>query len=163
MTSPKQITRLALIIGGTSILGIIPMVLLRPNWGAFSWWPVMGLGLALLLLIVAYTRGAYLTAQHQAAMVDKLNELAHVHDLVLVDLHLPFNLKPAALIFDANFELAKVDGVCQFKLFTFRPFNANLVLQWLKFLHEGKAAFGVIEIILVICAIKWREDWAKVN
>ena len=74
MTSPKKITRLALIIGGSSILGIIPMVWLRPDWGAFNWWPVMGLGLALLLLVVAYARGAYLTAQHRAAMVDKLND-----------------------------------------------------------------------------------------
>ena len=74
MTSPKQITRLALIIGGISIVGIMPMVLLRPNWGAFNWWPAMGLGLALLLLVVAYARGAYLAAQHRAAMVDKLND-----------------------------------------------------------------------------------------
>jgi len=74
MTSPRRITRLALIIGSISILGIVPMALLRPDWGAFSWWPVMGLGLALLLLVVAYTRGAYLTAQHRAAMVDKLND-----------------------------------------------------------------------------------------
>jgi len=74
MTSPKKITRLALIIGGVSILGIIPMVLLRPNWGTFSWWPAMGLGLTLLLLVVAYARGAYLAAQHRAAMVDKLND-----------------------------------------------------------------------------------------
>ena len=74
MTSPKQITRLALIIGSISILGILPMVLLRPDWGAFSWWPAMGMGLTLLLLVVAYARGAYLTAQHRAAMVDKLND-----------------------------------------------------------------------------------------
>ena len=74
MTSPKQITRLALIIGGISIVGIIPMAFLRPNWGTFSWWPAMGLGLALLLLVVAYTRGAYLATQHRAAMVDKLND-----------------------------------------------------------------------------------------
>lgn len=65
---------MALIVGGISILGIIPMALLRPDWGAFSWWPVMGLGLALLLLVIAYARGAYLAAQHQAAMVDKLND-----------------------------------------------------------------------------------------
>jgi hypothetical protein len=32
------------------------------------------LGLAVLLLIVAYARGAYLAAQHRAAMVDKLND-----------------------------------------------------------------------------------------
>ena len=74
MASPKQITRLALIIGGISILGIIPMALLRLHWGVFSWWPVMGLALALFLLVVAYARGAYLTAQHRAAMVDKLND-----------------------------------------------------------------------------------------
>ena len=74
MTSPKKITQLALSIGGVSILGIMPMVLLRPDWGGFSWWPAMGLGLALLLLGVAYARGAYLAAQHRAAMVDKLND-----------------------------------------------------------------------------------------
>jgi hypothetical protein len=74
MGSLKQITKLALISGGISILGIIPMVLLRPNWGVFSWWPVMGLGAALVLLVVAYAKGAYLAAQHRAAMVDKLND-----------------------------------------------------------------------------------------
>ena len=74
MTSPKKITRLALTVGGISILGIIPMVVLRPDWGIFTWWPVFGLGSALFLLIVAYVRGAYLAAQHRAAMVDKLND-----------------------------------------------------------------------------------------
>jgi hypothetical protein len=74
MTSPRNITRLALIIGSISILGIIPMVVLHPDWESLAWWPAMGFGLALLLLIVAYARGAYLAAQHRAAMVDKLND-----------------------------------------------------------------------------------------
>jgi hypothetical protein len=74
MASPKQITQSALVIGGISILGITPMALLRPDWGMFNWWPVVGLAAALLLLVVAYARGAYLTAQHRAAMMDKLND-----------------------------------------------------------------------------------------
>ena len=74
MASPKQITRLAVIIGGISLLGIIPMVGLRPAWGLLSWWPALGLGLALLLLVVAYAKGVYLAGQQRAAMVDKLND-----------------------------------------------------------------------------------------
>ena len=42
--------------------------------GAFNWWPVAGLGLAVLLLIVSFLRGAYLTAQQRVAMVDMLND-----------------------------------------------------------------------------------------
>lgn len=47
------------------------MVMARPEW---SWWPGLGLGLSVLLLITSFLRGAYLTAQRRAAMVDKLND-----------------------------------------------------------------------------------------
>lgn len=69
--SPKKITRLALIVGGISIVGLVAMVVARPEW---SWWPGLGLGLSVLLLITSFLRGAYLTAQKRAAMVDKLND-----------------------------------------------------------------------------------------
>ncbi|MBE7551192.1 MAG: hypothetical protein HS126_08975 [Anaerolineales bacterium] len=72
--SPKKITRLALVVGAISILGMIVMALLRPEWGMLSWWPVMGLGLAVLLLVVSFLRGAYLTAQKRVEMVDMLND-----------------------------------------------------------------------------------------
>ena len=72
--SPRKITRLALIIGGISILGIGAMALLRPAWGVLTWWPALGLGLAVLLLIVSFLRGAYLTAQKRVEMVDMLND-----------------------------------------------------------------------------------------
>lgn len=72
--SPKQITRLALIIGGISLIGVILMLAVRPGWSFWSWWPALGLGLAGLLLIVSLLRGAYLTAQRRAEMVDMLNE-----------------------------------------------------------------------------------------
>jgi hypothetical protein len=72
--SPRKITRLALIIGVISILGIGAMILLRPAWGMLNWWPALGLGLAVLLLIGSFLRGAYLTAQKRVEMVDMLND-----------------------------------------------------------------------------------------
>lgn len=69
--SPKKITRLAFMVGGTSMVGLIGMVALKPEW---SWWPGLGLGLSVLLLITSFLRGAYLTAQKRVAMVDKLND-----------------------------------------------------------------------------------------
>jgi hypothetical protein len=72
--SPKKITGLALTIAGISILAVIPMVLLGPDWGVLTWWPAMGLGLAGLLLVIALLRGAYLSTQRRVAMVDKLND-----------------------------------------------------------------------------------------
>jgi hypothetical protein len=72
--SPKKITGLALVIGGISILAVLPMVLLGPDWGLMTWWPAMGLGLAGLLLVISFFRGAYLSTQRQVAMVDKLND-----------------------------------------------------------------------------------------
>lgn len=72
--SPKQITRLALIVAGVSILGIIPMLVLGPNWGLFNWWPAMGLAFSFLLMVVSFLRGAYLAAQKRAEMVDLLND-----------------------------------------------------------------------------------------
>ena len=72
--SPKKITRLALVVGAISILGMIVMALLRPEWGMLSWWPAFGLGLAVLLLVVSFLWGAYLTAQKRVEMVDMLND-----------------------------------------------------------------------------------------
>ncbi|MBN1217971.1 MAG: hypothetical protein JXM69_03495 [Anaerolineae bacterium] len=74
MTSPKRITQVALIVAVICILASGPMLVLRPNWGILSWWPLIGLGLAVLLLLVAYLRGAYLAAQRRANMVDMLND-----------------------------------------------------------------------------------------
>ena len=72
--SPRKITRLALIIGAVSILGMGAMMVIRPDWGVLAWWPALGLGLAVLLLIVSFLRGAYLTAQKRVEMVDMLND-----------------------------------------------------------------------------------------
>jgi UPF0716 family protein affecting phage T7 exclusion len=72
--SPRKITRLALIIGGISVLGLVAMALFRPEWGLLNWGPVLGLWLAVLLLVVSFLRGAYLTAQKRAEMVDMLND-----------------------------------------------------------------------------------------
>jgi hypothetical protein len=72
--SPKKITQMALIVGGISILGIVVMVVIRPDWGWLTWWPALGLGLTVLLLIVSFLRGAYLMAQKRVEMVDMLND-----------------------------------------------------------------------------------------
>lgn len=69
--SPKKITRMAFIVGGISIVGLIATIIARPEW---SWGPGLGLGLAVLLLITSFLRGAYLAAQRRVAMVDKLND-----------------------------------------------------------------------------------------
>jgi hypothetical protein len=72
--SPKKITRLALIVAVISVLGIGTMVVVGPEWGLLNWWPAIGVGLAGLLLVVSFLRGAYLTAQKRVEMVDKLND-----------------------------------------------------------------------------------------
>ncbi len=72
--SPKQITRTAMILASISIVGMLLMLVMRPDWGLVNWAPALGLGLAILLLILSYLRGAYLTAQRRVAMVDKLND-----------------------------------------------------------------------------------------
>ena len=72
--SPKKIAKLTLIVAGISVVGIPLMLMLRPDWGWLAWWPALGLGLALLLLVASFLRGAYLSAQRQVAMVDKLND-----------------------------------------------------------------------------------------
>lgn len=72
--SPKQITRLGLIVAVVSLIGIIPMVFLGEALGWLAWWPALGFGLALLLFVAAYSKGAYLTAQRRADMVDMLND-----------------------------------------------------------------------------------------
>lgn len=72
--SPKKITRLALIVAGISVLGIAGMLVARPAWGLLNWWPAWGVVLALILLIISFLRGAYLTAQKRVEMVDLLND-----------------------------------------------------------------------------------------
>lgn len=72
--SPKKITRLGLIVAGISIVGLVGMIVLQPDWGMLNWWPAMGLGLAGLLFILSFARGAYLTAQKRVQMVDLLND-----------------------------------------------------------------------------------------
>ena len=72
--SPKQITKLALIVGGISILGVVIMVVIQPEWGILNWWPAMGLGLSLLLLVTSFLKGAYMTAQKRVALADMLND-----------------------------------------------------------------------------------------
>ena len=72
--SPKKLTRLGLIVGGVSLLGGPLMLLVQPEWGWLSWWPVLGLLLALLLFIAAFLKGAYLAAQRRVEMVDMLND-----------------------------------------------------------------------------------------
>lgn len=72
--SPKKITRLALIVAGMSVLGAVAMGIVAPAWGLLNWWPALGLGLAVVLLIVSFLRGAYLTAQKRVEMVDMLND-----------------------------------------------------------------------------------------
>jgi hypothetical protein len=62
--SPKQITRLALVVGGLSAVGL----------AVWPGWAVWGLAAAVLLLAAAYLRGAYLAGQKRAAMADKLND-----------------------------------------------------------------------------------------
>ena len=71
--SPKKITTLALVVGGISLIALIAVLVV----GVFNWWPVAGLGLAILLLVVSFLRGAYLTAQQRVNMVDMLNDCYH--------------------------------------------------------------------------------------
>jgi len=72
--SPKQITKLALIVGGISIVGMVIMAVIQPEWGILNWWPAMGLGLSLLLLVTSFLKGAYMTAQKRVALADMLND-----------------------------------------------------------------------------------------
>lgn len=73
--SPKKITRLGLITGTVSLLGGAAMLLVaQPQWGWLNWWPLFGLLLAFLLLLAAFVKGAYLTAQRRVEMVDMLND-----------------------------------------------------------------------------------------
>jgi hypothetical protein len=74
MLSPKKITQVGLCIGVISLVGLIPTFFLASSLGFLKWWPAWGLGVALLLLVGAYARGAYLTAQRRVDMVDMLND-----------------------------------------------------------------------------------------
>ncbi|MEM7346890.1 MAG: hypothetical protein AAF485_21840 [Chloroflexota bacterium] len=72
--SPKQITRVGLVVGAISLVSVIPMLLIQPDWGSLNWLPAMGLVVALMLLVASFLRGAYLTAQRRVDMVDMLND-----------------------------------------------------------------------------------------
>ena len=72
--SPKQITRLAFIVAGISIVGAVVMLIAQPGWGLLNWWPALGLGLALVLLAASFLKGAYMAAQKRVELVDMLND-----------------------------------------------------------------------------------------
>ena len=72
--SPKQITRMGVIVAGLSIIGLVMMLVTQPAWDFWNWWPAMGLAVAFLLFVAAFLKGAYLTAQKRAELVDKLND-----------------------------------------------------------------------------------------
>ncbi len=72
MLSPKKITQFGVWVGLISVVGIIPTIFL--NLGTLNWWPAVGIGLALILFVLAFARGAYLTAQKRVDMVDMLND-----------------------------------------------------------------------------------------
>lgn len=78
--SPKQMTRLAMIIAGLSTIGLPVMLILRPAWGLMVWWPLAGFALAALLIVTAFLYGAYLTAQKRVDMVDMLNDCYQGND-----------------------------------------------------------------------------------
>jgi hypothetical protein len=50
------------------------MAFLRPGWGLLSWWPLAGLGLSFLLILVALAKGALMTAQRRVDIVDVTND-----------------------------------------------------------------------------------------
>ncbi len=72
--SPKRLSNLALILAAISILGIIAAALLRPDWGLLGWWPLVGLGLSLVLFLAALLKGASMAAQRRIKMIDELND-----------------------------------------------------------------------------------------
>ena len=55
-------------------MGLVVMTVWRPAWGLLAWWPAVGLGLAILLLVVSFLKGAYMAAQKRVHMVDLLND-----------------------------------------------------------------------------------------
>ncbi len=69
--SPKKFTQAGMLIAVASIAFLLYSVIFL---GAWSWWAIAGLGLAVLLLATAFFRGAYLAAQERAEMIDKLND-----------------------------------------------------------------------------------------
>lgn len=72
--SPKKYSNLALILASISVLGIIARILMPSTWGLLGWWPAIGLGLSLLLVVVALAKGASLATQKRMDMVDVLND-----------------------------------------------------------------------------------------
>ena len=72
--SPKKLSNLAIMLAGISILGIIAVVFLRPTYGLLNWSPLAGLGLSLLLMVVAPLKGASMAAQRRVDMIDVMND-----------------------------------------------------------------------------------------
>lgn len=72
--SPRNITNLAIILAVISVLGTIRMLLVAPDWGILTWWPAAGLGLSILLLIIALIKGISMDAQKRIDMVDAMND-----------------------------------------------------------------------------------------
>jgi uncharacterized membrane protein len=72
--SPRRLSNLAMILAGISILGIMAMLLLRPAWGLFIWWPVAFVGLSLLFMVIALANGATMAAQRRIEMLDAMND-----------------------------------------------------------------------------------------
>jgi len=72
--SPRRLSNLAIILAGISILGIMAMILLRPAWGLFIWWPFAFVGLSLLLMVIALVKGASMAAHRRIDMLDAMND-----------------------------------------------------------------------------------------
>jgi hypothetical protein len=72
--APKKLTNLAVILAAISSLGIPAMLVWSPDWGVWSWWPAAGLGLSVLLVIMALLKGAAMAAGEREDMVDMLND-----------------------------------------------------------------------------------------
>ena len=72
--SPKRITNLALAVAGLSLLAMMATLFLGTARGLLTWWPVAGLGLALLLIMIALFKGMSLAAQRQIDRVDMMND-----------------------------------------------------------------------------------------
>jgi hypothetical protein len=72
--SPKKLSNLALILAVISILGIMAMLLFRPAWGLATWWPLAGLGLSFLLVVIALIKGVSMDARRRVDLVDVMND-----------------------------------------------------------------------------------------
>ena len=72
--SPKKITRLALIVAAVSIMGMIVMAVVGPEWGLLNWWPAMGLGLAGAVANGFFSTGSVSDCSETSRNLDLLND-----------------------------------------------------------------------------------------